>query len=210
MNEIEGFVLNGGMSSRMGAPKGSLRIGPLTFAEHAANALLAVCDRVYVVGGEEAIDGVETILDVAWNGKKERASIFGLRSALLQCSTKYAAILACDMQFVTGDVISRLAADMSTLEKGQADAIIPSDKNGWLQPLCAIYERDRCRVAIDAYLMTGERQIRGLIGRLRQHRIENSKFADLENAENVFLNINTPADLDLAAEFWNKAHDPSR
>ena len=202
MKEIEGFVLNGGMSTRMGAPKGPLRIGQFTFAEHAATALRAVCDRVYAVGGEEAIDGVETVSDVAWNGKKEKASIFGLRSALLHCSTKYAAVLACDMPFVTGDVISRLVQDIRVLEAGEADVIIPSDKNGWRQPLCAIYERDRCRVAIDAYLMTGERKIRDLISRLLKHTIDHSNFAAFENAENVFLNINTPADLDLAIRSW--------
>jgi molybdopterin-guanine dinucleotide biosynthesis protein A len=83
MKEIEGFVLNGGMSSRMGTAKGSLRIGQLTFAQHAANALRAVCDRVYAVGGELSVEGVEALADVNWNGKNERASIFGLRSALL-------------------------------------------------------------------------------------------------------------------------------
>ena len=206
MKEIEGFVLNGGMSSRMGTAKGSLRIGQLTFAQRAANVLRAVCDRVYTVGGEEGIDGVETIPDVAWNGRKENASIFGLRSALLHCSTKYAAVLACDMPFVTGEVISRLADDIGVLEVGEADVIVPTDKNGWLQPLCAIYERDRSCVAVDAYLMTGRRTIRDLVSRLRQH---NSNVADLENVENVFLNINTPADLDLAVELWNKGHRAS-
>ena len=206
MKEIEGFVLNGGMSSRMGTAKGSLQIGQLTFAQHAANALRAVCDRVYAVGGELSVEGVEALADVNWNGRKENASIFGLRSALLHCSTKYAAVLACDMPFVTGEVISRLADDIRVLEVGEADVIVPTDKNGWLQPLCAIYERDRSCVAVDAYLMTGRRTIRDLVSRLRQH---NSNVADLENVENVFLNINTPADLDLAVELWNKGHRAS-
>ena len=204
MKEIEGFVLNGGMSTRMGAPKGGLRIGQVTFAEHAANALRAICDRVYAVGGELAVSGIETLADVDWDGKNERASIFGLRSALLHCSTKRAAVLACDMPFVTGEVLSRLVDDIQVLEAGEADVIIPSDKNGRLQPLCAIYERDRCRAAIDAYLRTGERTIRDVVSTLRQHRIENANFADLENGETVFLNINTPADFDLAAGFWTK------
>lgn len=204
MTEIEGFVLNGGASSRMGEPKGSLRIGETTFAERATKALIPICDCVYAVGGEFTVDGIETLPDVAWEGENERASIFGLRSALLHCSTKFAAVLACDMPFVSGEVIARLAAEIITLEKGQTDVIIPTDKNGWLQPLCAIYERDRCRVAIDAHLRTGHRQIRGFIGRLRPHTIENSAFGDLENAENLFLNINTPADLQLADKLWNR------
>ena len=200
MNEIEGFLLNGGKSSRMGSDKGSLRIGERTLAAHAANSLAAVCDRVCTVGGEYAADGTEILPDLAWEGIEQRASIFGLRSALLHCSTKYAAVLACDMPFVTGEVFERLVADASVLENGRADVIIPADKNGWLQAFCAIYERDRCRAAIDAYLKTGERQMRGLISGLRQHTIENSNFAKLENAENLFLNVNTPPDYDLALQ----------
>jgi len=44
------------------------------------------------------------------------------------------------------------------------------------------------------------------VSRLRQH---NSNVADLENVENVFLNVNTPADLDLAVELWKKGHRAS-
>src|SRR5688572_22909552 len=204
MKKIEGFVLNGGMSSRMGTAKGVLQIGEHTLTECAANALRAVCGRVCIVGGELILDGVETVPDVSWKGRNEKASIFGLRSALLHCSTKYAAVLACDMPFVTGEVLSRLADDIGVLEAGEADGIIPSDKNDRLQPFCAIYERDRCCAAVDRYLRTGERTIRGLVSTLRKHRVENSNFADLENGENVFLNINTPADFDLAAGFWTK------
>ena len=204
MNDIDGFVLNGGRSSRMGTAKGSLRIGEHTLAEHAANVLLAVCDRVYLVGGELAISGVEILPDVTWKDNDEKASIFGLRSALLHCSTKYAAVLACDMPFVTGAVLERLRADLSILEAGQADAIVPSDKNRWLQPLCAIYDRDRSRVAIEAYLETGQLQIRGLIGQLRVYVIEAARFADLENADNLFTNINTPKDMSDALRILHR------
>ena len=78
MNDIEGFVLNGGMSSRMGTPKGALRIGELTLAEYAADALLAVCDHVYAVGGEPTLDAIETVPDVAWGEKRSK----GVRSSV--------------------------------------------------------------------------------------------------------------------------------
>jgi molybdopterin-guanine dinucleotide biosynthesis protein A len=153
MNQIEGFVLNGGMSSRMGAPKvrcDSVNLHLPNMLRRRCLPFATACTRLK---GKKRLTELKRFR-CRLEGQEERASIFGLRSALLHSSTKYAAILACDMPFVTGEVISRLAADMSALEKEQADAIIPSDKNGWLQPLCAIYERDRCRGEIDAYLMT--------------------------------------------------------
>ena len=195
MKKIEGFVLNGGMSSRMGTAKGVLQIGEHTLTEYAANALRAVCGRVCIVGGELILDGVETVPDVSWKGRNEKASIFGLRSALLHCSTRYAAVLACDMPFVTGEVFERLAARIGLLENGQSDVIVPSDINGWLQPLCAVYERDRARIVIEEYLNTGELKLRGFVSRLRAHAISSAIFADLENADHLFMNINTREDL---------------
>ena len=195
MNQIEGFVLNGGMSSRMGTAKGSLEIGGHTLAEYAANALLAVCDRVYLVGGSQTVTGVETLPDVTWNGPAAKASILGLRSAFLHCSTKYAAVLSCDMPLVTGKVFERMAAETGLLENGQADVIVPSDHNGWLQPLCAVYERDRSRRVIEEYLDAGELQLRGFVGRLQTYVVEAASFADLERADYFFMNINTPEDL---------------
>jgi molybdopterin-guanine dinucleotide biosynthesis protein A len=141
---------------------------------------------------------------VPWNNNENKASIFGLRSALQHCTERFAAVLACDMPFVTVDVFKRLWGEIDALETDQADVILPSDKRGWLQPLCAIYERDRTRVAVDAYLETGELQMRGLIGRLRAHVINAANFEDLENAGFLFVNINTPQDMAEAVRMLDK------
>jgi len=209
MNEIEGFVLNGGKSSRMGSAKGSLRIGEQTFLEHAVSALRSVCDRVYVVGGDSVIEGVEIVADTPWKGENEKASMFGLRSALYNCSAPFTAVLACDMPFVTGDVMNRLAERNGVLESGRADVVIPLDPSGWLQPLCAIYERDRCKVVIDDLLETGSLQVSDLIGQMRVQTIEFSTFSDLACAEYLFSNINTPGDLQSATTLWSNRKQTS-
>jgi len=209
MNEIEGFVLNGGKSSRMGIAKGSLRIGELTFIEHAVNALRSICDHVYVVGGDGVIGGVEIVADTPWKGENETASIFGLRSALYNCSAPFAAVLACDMPFVTGDVMKLLAERNGVLESGRSDAVIPLDPNGWFQPLCAIYQRDRCRVILDDLLETGSLQVRDLIGQMRVQTIEFSTFLDLACPEYLFSNINTPGDLQSANTIWSNRKQAS-
>ena len=194
MSDIEGFVLNGGKSSRMGSAKGTLKIGEKTLVERAAEALNSVCERVCVVGGED-FDSIEVLPDIPWHGSDQKASIFGLRSALLHCSTKFAAVLACDMPFVTSDVILRLTADCHLLEAGNVDVIIPSDENGWLQPLCAIYEADRCRRAIDVYLESGELQVRGFVNELRTYVVDASSFEEMKHAGFVFMNLNLPEEM---------------
>ena len=49
MNDIEGFILAGGASSRMGEDKSRLRLGGRTFVERIADALRTVTARVRLV-----------------------------------------------------------------------------------------------------------------------------------------------------------------
>jgi molybdopterin-guanine dinucleotide biosynthesis protein A len=156
------------------------------------------------------IEGVEIVADTPWKGENEKASIFGLRSALYNCSAPFTAVLACDMPFVTGDVMKRLAERNGVLESGRADVVIPvgSEAVGF-SPLCAIYERDRCKVVIDDLLETGSLQVRDLIGQMRVQTIEFSTFSDLACAEYLFSNINTPGDLQSATTIWSNRKQTS-
>src|ERR1700730_18428557 len=50
MDSIEGFILAGGASSRMGTDKARLVLGGQTFIERIASALSAIASRVTIVG----------------------------------------------------------------------------------------------------------------------------------------------------------------
>ena len=64
---------------------------------------------------------------------------------------------------------------------------------------CSLYARSTSAtdrdLLIDAYLKTGELHVSGFLDRLRAHVVGAAKFADLENAQNLFMNINTREDL---------------
>ena len=50
MDSIEGFILAGGASSRMGTDKARLRLDGRSFVERIASALTAVSSSVIIVG----------------------------------------------------------------------------------------------------------------------------------------------------------------
>src|SRR5512141_2200902 len=140
MIEVEGYVLAGGLSRRMGSSKAHLKLGGRTLVERAVATLLVVAEKVFVVGDVE-IEGarIETIPDEPLKANS-RGAIVGLYSALRHAKAEWAGVLACDLPFVTPDLIVRLAAiaEMS----GDAACVVPVQPDGRSQPLCGLYRTD--------------------------------------------------------------------
>ena len=92
MSAIEGFVLAGGQSRRMGRNKASLRLGGKTFVERAARSLESISGtRIYIVG-ECANNNLNLPVVADLSDKKIRGSIIGLYTALSNAKTELAAI----------------------------------------------------------------------------------------------------------------------
>lgn len=204
-DDIGGFVLAGGASSRIGRPKHALLLGGRTLAERAVSTMSALTgERVTVVGND--IDGgigdarLKVVPDdtrgLAVSTDERRAPIFGLYTALSVANTDWVAVLAVDLPFVSGALLSRLAS----MRSDETDAIVPVQPDGRLQPLCAMYRRDVFLDAARIAIETGELSLHKLIGRVRVRRVEPVEFADLPDSENFFFNVNTPADLEAAAK----------
>src|SRR5688500_3876598 len=113
MQDIDGYILAGGVSSRMGADKAMLVLGGATFIERAARALSAVTERIAVVGGEVSTDAGAAFsgttlrrvpdTEVSLNGR-QNAAIKGLYSALMDSDREWVAVLACDLPFVSKEI----------------------------------------------------------------------------------------------------------
>src|SRR3982751_3045935 len=132
LEEIEGFILVGGASRRMGADKAELKLGHRSFVERVAEALAAIAAEVSVVGDrdETQIHHLKVVRDVypAWG------ALGGLHGALSACRKRWAAVVACDLPFVTGELFVRLASLRENF-----DAVVPVQPDGRLQPLFALY-----------------------------------------------------------------------
>jgi molybdopterin-guanine dinucleotide biosynthesis protein A len=194
--QMDGFVLAGGASSRMGADKAALEFDGKTLVELTAAILAAVCPRVVVVGYEEPVlvEGtpIESFPDLT--SGPERAPIKGLLTALVHSKTPWMVLLACDLPLVTPDLIERLA----TYRTDDADAVVPIQNDERPQPLCALYRRETVLPVVRERLSRRQLKMQDLLVQIRTRWVDPDDYSDLDHASDVFLNINTPEDLEAA------------
>jgi molybdopterin-guanine dinucleotide biosynthesis protein A len=191
MLDTEGFILAGGFSSRMGEDKARLRLGGRSFVELAAGALAAVSDRVRVVGSRPGVEshGLAVVRDV----HEGLGALGGLHAALAACEAEWAAVISCDLPFVTKELFERLAA----LRGADVDVVAPLQEDGRPQPLCALYAA-RCHEAADALIRAGELRPRALLRTLRTRWVSFDELSDLDGSRRFFDNVNTPHDYEEA------------
>jgi molybdopterin-guanine dinucleotide biosynthesis protein A len=189
MFDIEGFILAGGASSRMGTDKAQLRLGGLTLVETVACALSAVARRVRVVSSRhgQELCGLGGVVPDFY---EDCGALGGLHSALVHAEAPWVAVVSCDLPFVTGDLFGRLA---SFVKEG-VEAVVPVQADGRVQPLCALYERRRCLEVVERLLREGERRPRALVAQARTFLADFALLSDLPGSRHFFQNLNSPDD----------------
>ena len=192
MSDIEGFILAGGASSRMGTDKARLSLGGLTFIERIAGALQVIAPRMSVVSARP--ESFDLSLPVVADIHRDCGALGGLHAALKACRAPWAAIVSCDLPFVTGELFARLDA----FRNEETDAVAPRQTDGRAQPLCALYSPARCLELAARLLGEGERRPRVLLQQARTRWVAPAELADLPGSELFFLNVNTPEDFERA------------
>lgn len=203
MLDVEGFILVGGASSRMGSNKAHLAFGGRTTVQRIAAELGSLTNRVRVVGSRDAsadadFENVPDLLE-HWG------ALGGIHSALQACQKGWAIVVACDLPLVTRDLFSRLWEVNSKM----FDAVVPMQPDGRPQPLCALYRRDTIKVQTTRLIAQNEHMPRALLDQVRTRWIEFSELADLSGSENFFLNVNTPEDYELARQILEGGSRPN-
>jgi molybdopterin-guanine dinucleotide biosynthesis protein A len=207
-DKISGFVLVGGASARMGRTKASIDFGGSKLFERPVRALLSICNGDIALVGENSGQmasfsrlPLKPVSDTRMtaHGKNERASIIGVHSALANSECPWAAVLACDLPFVTTELMRVLATHISD----DVDAVVPVQPDGRPQPLCAIYNVDRCLPVIGSMLGQGELRMSKVMSALSVKYIAFEEFESLPNSSVLFLNINRPEDLERAAAAYS-------
>jgi len=194
MFDVEAFILAGGRSSRMGRDKALLRLGEDTFVERIAGALASLAgESVKIVGARstEARGGLPVVEDVY----KNCGALGGLHAALASAKHNWVMVVACDLPFVTSELLHRLARLRENFQ-----AVVPVQTDNRLQPLCALYRREPCLHKAHELLKRGELRPRVLIEEVRTRRVTPDEWFDLEGAESFFMNVNTPEDFARALE----------
>jgi molybdenum cofactor guanylyltransferase len=155
-SRVEGAVLCGGASRRMGEDKALLRPSYLkgkSLLEHAIESLEVVAERVVLSCGEHpryADLGRELVLDTV----RGAGPLAGLVSALEGLRGEWLCVAACDMPRVGGKVFSGLLERARELD---LDACLLETTAG-LEPLCGVY-RKSCAGPARRALDAGERRL---------------------------------------------------
>ena len=190
-----GFVLVGGLSTRMGRDKALLPFGGVPMALLQARKLERVCGRVAFVGKEPgalATLGYPFVAD----GTKERAALHGLLAALEWCPEDHAIVLASDVPRVPAEL---LAALLARAEESGAPAVVPTDA-GLPQPLCAAWAKGALpalRLAVSA----GDLSLRRALEAAGAVVLSEEETARLDGfVPGAFRNVNTPEEYRAAEE----------
>ncbi len=139
---MEGIILTGGKSSRMGTDKMAIKFNGITFLENAVNAL-SVFENIYISANlsqsthpliqKVLKDGVVLSIDKY----DSIGPIGGLASTLPMIATNYAFVCACDMPFLTQDFIKSIIPPNDN-QAYDAYILVSNNQN---EPLCSIYSK---------------------------------------------------------------------
>jgi molybdopterin-guanine dinucleotide biosynthesis protein A len=152
---ISGFVLAGGLSSRLGRdkallpwpPHGSAAGNGNTLLTHAVTRLQRVCSTVSICASRDDLSPTEIVIPDALPGS---GPLGGIVAALEHSSTDWNLLLAVDLPFLPLQVLEALvaytfrqedSAGTSAPSRSRTVACVLPELDGRPQPLCGLYHR---------------------------------------------------------------------
>ncbi|MDQ6828794.1 MAG: molybdenum cofactor guanylyltransferase [Gemmatimonadota bacterium] len=193
-DRVTGVILAGGQASRYGGrPKGLERVGGRRVIDRVADALARATDELLLVANDERasewLPGVRVAADV----RKGCGSLGGIHAALVHAAGAVV-VVAWDMPFVPAALLAELRSLGSA-----ADVAVPcsdSSRRG-VEPLCAYYGT-ACIAPIEQRIDQGDLRVIGFFDDVRVARLEADDVQRFGDPRLIFLNVNTPSDLELA------------
>jgi len=202
---ISAILLAGGKSSRMGRDKAFLELGHNHFVSRIASELLRVSDDLMVVVGRKAkeqfyrtfdflrFDGHDPsqvrILNDQYSFENPLA---GILTGFENARHSIAAVVACDMPLMNGNVIKALRRNFDGF-----DCVVPIWDDYSIEPLCGVYGVERSMQAAKLAILdskVGPKHMVSYIPKVNYVPVCSLRQLD-PNLESL-LNINYPRDYD--------------
>ena len=182
---INGFVLAGGKSSRMGQDKGLMRLGNQPLFLRAAEILAPIVHMVTLLAPPDLYGnlGFPVIADL-W---PDQGPLAALCTGLISSDAEWNLFLACDLPRVSPKFMEFLA---QRVRATHSDAVVPRTRDGW-QPLCGAYHA-RCLTVFQRAIQEHRLSIVELFEKLHPEAITSDELASIGLSEAEFLNVNTP------------------
>ncbi|MCM2130453.1 molybdenum cofactor guanylyltransferase MobA [Larsenimonas rhizosphaerae] len=190
-HSISGLILAGGQARRLGhVDKGLVRIGSREMVRHVAAALVPLVNNV-LVSANRSIDVYHTLgLDVVEDCVGESAGpLAGMHAGLSASECAWVLVVPCDVPLITTPVLEQLcrAATESHVDIAYA---CDSERS---HPAVAMVRS--CLVEdLEKFLNAGGRRI---LAWYERHAVIEVNVS----ATHEFMNVNTPADVELVARY---------
>lgn len=184
-----GFIQAGGRSLRMGTNKALVDFGGAPLIARPISLLRQTTARQAIITSEPELYcglGVECLPDY----QPGLGPLSGICSALTYSSTELVVVVACDMPFLRAELIEYLFE-----RAAGADAVVPCDEKGYLQPLAAVYKKSCLRPALR---LIDERRLspKALLDSVDTVRVAFKELRKLSGHQLFFANANTPEELE--------------
>jgi molybdopterin-guanine dinucleotide biosynthesis protein A len=177
MSSITGFILAGGQSRRMGTDKALLRWQDGTLLDHMMRKLGAITNTVRVVGRGDLPDR-----------HPGQGPVEGIATALGTTETTNNLIVAVDLPYIEEAFLKFLADRLHASRSGAVICDITPQ-----MPLCLGLSRNLLE-AVDQYLDSGGRSVRGLIESVAHETVTECQLTEGGFSPEMFRNLNTPDD----------------
>lgn len=187
---MNAYILIGGRSRRMGAPKGNVKFEGATFLERVVAAARSAFDEVFAVqrAGGEAAAGLTTVFE----GPHElEAPLFGVSAALRHAAAR-CFVIAVDYPLLTGELLRELRGRFEASDK----LLLAPRWSGKVQMLCAGYS-PYLLPRMDQRIAEGRLDLRSLVGEAEAEILGEDTLRQRFPGEPL-LNVNTPEDFEEA------------
>ena len=188
---ITGVIQAGGRSVRMGGrPKALMELGGRRIIERVLDVVRQVADDLLIVTNTPELYA-SLGLPMVPDAFPDHGSLGGIYSGLRAAAGDAAFTVACDMPFLMVEV-----ARLVTARAAEADVVVPRVGEQW-ETLHACYGK-ACLEPIETRLLAGRLKIVGFYEDVRVLTIGGDEVARHRAPEIVFMNVNTPQDLEAA------------
>lgn len=199
--DLSCVVQAGGLSSRMGCDKARMPFCGRPLIER-------VLERLALVGGELVVttsrpEELAYLEEREFDGLAPRVvadlegsagAMRGIASSLAAARLPLVAIVACDMPFVSSELIGALA---DLVEEGPLDVCVPRGERG-IEPLCAVWRRQACAPVARELLDQDRQRIRCLIDQVHAGYLDEPQIVEVAGSTLCFENVNTPEEFAAA------------
>ena len=202
MEPLDGIVLAGGQSRRLGVDKALLSLGGAPLLQTVVQRVSLICPRVIVaVDRPGRYRRLRLPARFVADASPGLGPLAGLQSGLRACSTEYALVVACDLPFLNVELLRYMAGLPRSYQ-----ALVPRSA-GRDHPLHAVYARS-CLPEVDALLAAGGGSMQQLLDRLDVRRLDERDLHQIDPDGLSLLNLNDEADLERARSLWERQVAP--